>query len=212
MNIQDFFRSLDKNEFIKHYLKYDENTHGSDENGELYQYFTDLCNYKELKPNSDKAIIWAVAELGTHLLHSFLIKEKDLYKKSLPRITYAYEFCDVGEILNFEVSKACIYAFGEFNYASAILYELTFFGYSLDIVEKTVSDKVSELNSAIEEIESGNVNLISGESVFKNFDFKDSKLNFEKAFDEKNNLLDNKIYTYQIKNLINLEKNYHGII
>ena len=211
MTVLEFFKSLDKKEFLEFYLEYDQHTGHNDSDGRLEKYFDFICNYTCLTSNDKKCIIFGLPAIGNSYIDSFLIMESDLYRKSnLPKMRYSYELSPLGEILNYNVSYACIEYLGEFEYAAAILYELTYFGYGYEECTSNINDIKEDLNKAIDSIENGHTdNFITLESVFK--DFKDDREPLEVDFAKKMLELEGKFLIKLEKELIKQERKYLNI-
>ena len=103
--------------------------------------------------------------------------------------TYAYEFCDLNEILGYLIPDSLIKEYGlEWNLAG-ILFEATWFGYDVVESEKEKKIKIDELNESIKEVKSGKAETVPWETVKKDLEekygLKDERTPEEKAEDER---------------------------
>lgn len=187
MTVQEFFKSLDRDELVSEYLSYC-NEPKSAKRKKRVNTLLDTFNSMQIKPN-DSWIIFCEPSLGEQFIDSTVIKKEDLLDTEvetgdLPE-GYAYEFTSMSEILGYSVSKACIYAFGKLKVACAILYEMTFFGYDVESQKEKVEEESQNIQKAVEEVEKGIAKLIPCDEVFKQLNFVDTRRDFEKEFDQK---------------------------
>ena len=212
MTVKEFFNSLDREKFIDYYCQY-ENFCGDK--------YIDVIKHKaiirnllakfetiEPKENTEGCIIFALPDPGLVSLNSFLIHKKDLFSGEEVE-HYAYELCPMQEILGFDISSACKYYLNDdYQFAAAILYEMTFFGYDVDAQQEEVTEKKEELNKIIEEIEESTAELLSIDDVFKDFNYEDPRNSYERAFDNERYRIEGEFYSGIRELLYNLEKEY----
>lgn len=207
MTVQEYFRSLDREEFIKEYVYYCDYPKSAAKKNTLRNLLSKLDNLEIIVDSSKIIFSVPVPNSKSLLLDSFFIDREDLYKDG--RIEkYAYEMTPMQEILGYQISQACRYFLGEYKFACSIFYEMTFFGYDLDNQKKEVTCLSSGLKKQVEEIKSGEAKLTPIEDLFKHFGFEDTRSEAEKFFDsEKFNI--ERAYSQKItETLYNLEREY----
>lgn len=207
MTVQEYFRSLDREKFIKEYLYYCGYPKSTAKKNTIRDLLSKLDSLEIVVDPSKIIFSVPVPDSESHLLDSFFIDREDLYKDG--RIEkYAYEMTPMQEILGYQISQACRYFLGEYKFACSIFYEMTFFGYDLDNQKKEVTCLSSGLKKQVEEIKSGEAKLTPIEDLFKHFGFEDTRSEAEKFFDsEKFNI--ERAYSQKItETLYNLEKEY----
>ena len=207
MTVQEYFRSLDKEKFIKEYIDYS-NYYRSTTKKNILRDLLFKLDSLEIVSNPSKIIFSVpVPDSESRLLDSFCINKEDLYKED--RVEhYAYEMTSMQEILGYQISQACNYFLGEYRFACSILYEMTFFGYDVVRQEKEVTQLSDKLKEQVEEIESGSAKLASVENLFEHFGFEDNRSEAEKLFDSEKFTIDG-VYSKKITEaLFNLEKDY----
>lgn len=205
MIIQDLFKKVIKEseeDFINYYLRHDEGVPSEDD---LRNLLKEICECR-IKEDEENNIIFSIPDIGGLSADSFLIKQSDLKKKSFEK--YAYELCPMEEILGYQVSDACIGYVGEFFYLASILYEMTFFGYSLNIQKRRINKEKKILEERVQEIKEGNLKLITLEELKEKIKFKDTRKVFEKKFDLNKLKIEGKFQKEILKELIKLELNY----
>ena len=205
MTVQEYFRSLDKEEFIKEYINYCGYSKSTTKKNIIRNLLSKLDDLEVVADFSK--IIFSVPVPDSTILDSFCVNREDLYKED--RVEhYVYEMTPMQEILGYQISQACNYLLGEYKFACSILYEMTFFGYDLDRQEREVTQISNELKEQIEEIESGKVNLTPVDNIFKHFEFEDTRSEAEKLFDSERFTIEG-IYNKNITEaLYKLEKEY----
>lgn len=207
MTVQEYFRSLDREEFIKEYIYYCDYPKSAAKKNTLRNLLSKLDNLEIIADSSKIIFSVPVPDSESHLLDSFFIDREDLYKDG--RIEkYAYEMTPMQEILGYQISQACRYFLGKYKFACSILYEMTFFGYNLDNQKKEVTCFSNGIKEQVEEIKSGEAKLTPIEDLFKHFGFEDTRSEAEKLFDsEKFNI--ERAYSQKITEaLYKLEKEY----
>ena len=116
-----------------------------------------------------------------------LIEEIMENNKGLLPESYAYEFSEWEEILGFEVIEENIKNVGIAKILAYIIYEMTFFGYSRELVD----EEVQKLDEAIEEVNKvKELPIEEQEKYFKTIDFEkdfnyiDTRSEEQKKFEE----------------------------
>lgn len=205
MIVQEYFKSLDKEEFIKEYINYCGYPKSTAKKNVIRNLLSKLNDLEVIADFSK--IIFSVPVPDSTILDSFCVNREDLYKED--RVEhYAYDMTPMQEILGYQISKSCIYLLGEYKFACSILYEMTFFGYDLDRQEKEVTQLSNGLKEQVEEIKSGNAKLTPVENLFKHFGFEDTRSEAEKLFDSEKFTIEG-IYNKNITEaLYKLEKEY----
>ena len=229
MTVLQLFKSIDSDVFAEEYAKYEGLCEQVMFNKDIPlenkgSVFLELMeNIKELfirirdeeipKKNKKDGIIFSIPVEDSYLLNSFLVYKDDIKNytkgKNLPQ-TYAYEFEDIRNILDYSVSEACRHMIGDdIRLAASIFYEITYFGYSLDKREDKIKKISYELEEVIKDIKSGNlIESYSAKDVFSRLEIKDKRTDFEKAFDSKKVHIENE-YWKQVKSILcDLEKTY----
>ena len=205
MIVQEYFKSLDKEEFIKEYINYCSYPKSTTKKNIIRNLLSKLDDLEVIADFSK--IIFSVPVPDSTTLDSFCVNREDLYKED--RVEhYAYDMTPMQEILGYQISKSCAYLLGEYKFACSILYEMTFFGYDLDRQEKEVTQLSNGLKEQVEEIKSGNAKLTPVENLFKHFGFEDTRSEAEKLFDSEKFTIEG-IYNKNITEaLYKLEKEY----
>lgn len=207
MTVQEYFRSLDREEFIKEYIYYCSYPKSAAKKNLIRNLLSKLDTL-EVAADSSKIIFSVpVPDSESHLLDSFFIDIEDLDKDD--RIEqYAYEMTPMQEILGYQISRACSYFLGKYKFACSILYEMTFFGYDLDNQEKEVIHFSKGLKEQIKEIKSDPTKLAPVDDVFEHFGFTDTRSKAEQLFDSEKFRIEG-IYCQKIAEaLYKLEKSY----
>lgn len=204
MTVQEYFRSLDREEFISSYIDYCNYPKSSARKKSLRNLLSDLDKL-EITPNPS-TIIFSVPNPGSHLLDSYCIHREDLTKEKVEH--YAYEMSPMRTILGYEVSQACIYLFPyDYQFACSILYELTFFGYTVKGQNEEINQFTNELEEQLEEIKAGEFKPTPAE-VLERLGWKDTRTEFEKEFDCAKNKYEWDFDNNLKKSLYELEKEY----
>ncbi len=86
--------------------------------------------------------------------------------------TWALELCSWSEWLGFWVDPKSLEIYGEIAFIAHCLYEMTWCGFTEDKIE----EERQKLHEAIEEVESGEAELISWEDVKKNLNLDDEEI------------------------------------
>lgn len=230
MTVLQLFKTIDPDVFTKEYAEYDgiceqvmfDKDVPLENKGivflELLKKIKDLFVHirdEEIpKKNEKDGIIFSVPVENSYLLNSFLVYKEDLEKytvgENLPE-TYAYEFEDIRNILDYTVSEACRYMIDDdVRLAASIFYEITYFGYSLEKRNEKIKLISYELEEAVKEIKSSNfVNYCSAKDVFSQFGIKDKGTDFKKTFDKEKAHIENE-YLKRLKGILfSLEKKYY---
>ena len=185
MTVQELFKNLDRDTFIDEYLNYCGEPKSA-KRKERIENLLNAFNKLDIVPNNSW-IVFCEPIIGEDHLDSTIIKKEELLdteveKGEVPE-GYAYELTCMTDILGYSVSLACIYAFGVIKVACSILYEITFFGYDIDIQRENVKQEVEQLHKSIEEVNNGKAKLTSFTDFCKKYDWTDSRKDFEKDFD-----------------------------
>lgn len=212
MTVQELFKSLNKEEFINYYCYYD--LSGSDkyqttEKGKqiVTELFEQLLTAKPVE-NENGCIIFSIEQIGTEMLYSFLVHKEDLLSSEEPE-HYAYELSPMLEILGYDVSSACKYALkDDYRLAASILYEMTFFGYTIEDQEDEASEVTASISKSVQEIEEGTAELLTAEEVFSNLGYEDTRTSFEQLFDDDKYTLEGTYFSDMRSRLYKLEKEY----
>ena len=199
-------KSVDKDRFINYYIKYCGYSKSAKKKQIIGNFYDELINCEVAKDN--KIIVFALPTLDSNLLDSFLVNRAALKKRG--RIeTYAYELSAAQDVLGYSISKACQhYLCDDFKFASAIFYELSYFGYTLKTQNDETNDFLDSINKSIEAIENGTAALISSDEVFKDLGYIDSRTEAEKKFDKIEAKLHCKFINNLKKELYKLELSY----
>lgn len=205
MTVQELLKSLDKKKFIKYYVEYSKKADCKADKVLVEHYFDQLLNI-EVHEDAN-SIVFAVPCLESELLDSFIVYKKDLKKRRVE--TYGYEISKPSEVLGSCISNACRhYVDNDMKYAAAILWELSFFGYSLEAQEESSKKFVDEINTSVKEIKDGTANLKRIEDLFEELGYKDERTKQEKEFDLKVTTLTGKYHMKLLKELYKLELSY----
>lgn len=206
MTVQDLLKSVDKDKFINYYIEYCGYPKSAKKKQIVGNFYDELINCEITENN--KMIVFALPTLDSNLLDSFLVNRADLKKHG--RIeTYAYELSAAQDVLGYSISRACQHYLGDdLEFASAIFYELSYFGYTLKTQNDKTNDFLDSINKSIEEIKNGTADLISSDKVFKDLGYVDSRTEEEKKFDSTEAKLHCKFINNLRKELYKLELSY----
>ena len=207
MTVQEYFRSLDREEFIKEYIYYCSYPKSAAKKNLIRNLLSKL-DILEVAADSSKIIFSVpVPDSESHLLDSFSIDREDLDKDGRVE-QYAYEMTPMQEILGYQISQACSYFLGKYKFACSILYELTFFGYDLDNQKREVTHFSNELKEQVEEIKSDPTKLVPVDDVFEHFGFTDTRSKAEQLFDSEKFRVEGTYCQKIAEALYKLEKSY----
>lgn len=212
MTVQELFKSLDKEEFIKYYCHYDlleSDKYETTEKGKqvVTELFEKLLSVSPVE-NKDECIIFSIEQIGTEMLYSFLVHKQDLLDSDEPE-HYAYELSPMLEILGYDVSSACKYALkNDYKLAASILYEMTFFGYTIEDQQDEASEVTESINKSVQEIKEGTAELLTADEVFSNLGYEDTRTNFEQLFDDDKYTIEGNYFSDTRSRLYKLEKEY----
>lgn len=201
MTVQEFLKSIDREELIDSYLNYCNEKITKKSKEALNKFFDNILSKEVVE--DDSWIIFSLPTLDSTYFDSFVVHRKDLTKNKID--SYAYEFNKVTEVLGYSVSNACIYAYGKYKVACSILYEMTFFGYDIEEQEKTVNKEVEDLKKQVEEINSGTAKLEDLDTFLAKINYKDNRTDLQKEFDTERIRLEHKYYKNLKKLLCKLE-------
>lgn len=201
MTVQEFLKSIDREELIDSYLNYCNEKITKKSKEALNKFFDNILSKEVVE--DDSQIIFSLPTMNSTYFDSFVIHRKDLTKNKID--SYAYEFNKVTEVLGYSVSNACIYAYGKYKVACSILYEMTFFGYDIEEQEKTVNKEVEDLKKQVEEINSGTAKLEDLDTFLAKINYKDDRTDLQKEFDTERIRLEHKYYKNLKKLLCKLE-------
>ena len=228
MTVQELFQTtLDTNkrkeEFVKYYLRYiDNNIKGRNKKQKLLKLVDDLCTCGDVNED-ESSIIFFIPDYPTHdnedCMNNILIHKDELFKQENiidPNkiIPCSYEFQSMKTILGYQVSQACLHCFrGKYRALSSILYEMTFFGYSMESQEKNSIKELEDLNEKIDGIEEPVENSFINwealeESITKKHKIKFYKPMFEKVFDDRYQEIENIFLNSLTDILYSLERQY----
>lgn len=98
---------------------------------------------------------------------------------------YALEFTPWEEWLSYQVLEKSMYLYGPVAVVAHALYELTFFGFSIEDTRRKVASELKTLEESINEIKSGKAKTIPAEEVFEELGYIDERTEEEKCLDEK---------------------------
>lgn len=209
MTVKELFKSLDRESLISEYLCYCGEPNTS-RRRKVFNNLLDSFESLDVQPSTSQ-IIFCTPLLGDHQFDSSLLEKDELIsavsESSLPQI-YAYELCPMKDVLGFSVSRACIYAFGEYKVACAILDELTFFGCDLEVQRKVVTQESNRLHEAVSQIKEGLAGGISFDQALKDIGFEDDRKEFEQKFDTNRFLIESEVSRKLLTELCKLEVNY----
>jgi hypothetical protein len=222
VTVQELFKSLDRDDFIKYYCQYDDVIAGKYETTEkgkkvVTELFDQLLAVKPIPAENNKNwIVFSIPEAGTISLNSFLVEKDDLLNPSEDGYIehYGYEFDPMREILSYEVSKACLQYFNDpRQIAAAILYEMTFFGYSIEDQENESTGLQNSLTEQVEEItetlENGDDSKFSSwEEVKDKLGWVDTRTEEDKAFERDMNTIEGEFYNKLLDRLYDFERAY----
>lgn len=201
MTVQEFLKSIDREELIDSYLNYCNEKITKKSKEALNEFFDNILSKEAVE--DDSCIIFSLPTLDSTYFDSFVVHRKDLTKNKIDG--YAYEFNKVTETLGYSVSNACIHAYGRYKVACSILYEMTFFGYNIEEQEKTVNKEVEDLKKQLKAISSGKARLENFDNFLARFDYKDDRTDLQKEFDTERIRLEQKYYKNLKKLLCKLE-------
>lgn len=210
MTVQELFKNLDRDTFIDEYLNYCGQPKSA-KRKERLENLLNAFNTINVTPNNS-CIVFCEPIVGENHLDSTIIKKEELLNTKVENGEvpegYAYEYNSMIDILGYSVSLACIYAFGAIKVACSILYEMTFFGYTIDTQQENVKQEVEQLNRSIEDVHSGKAKLISFTDLCKKYDLTDSRKDFEKDFDTAKIHIECELFKKLKQELCKLEINY----
>lgn len=210
MIVQELFKDLDKDTFINEYLEYCGEPKSTKRKNKIRNLLNEFDKLDTVPDNS--WIVFCEPIIGEDHLDSTIIKKEELLDTEVENGEvpegYAYEFECMTDILSYSVSLACIYAFGIIKVACSILYEMTFFGDTLDIQRENVKQEIKQLNRSIEEVNSGKAELVSFTDFCKKYGWTDSRKDFEKDFDTAKMHIDCESSRKLKQELCKLEINY----
>lgn len=211
MTVQEFFNQLNKKEFVEYYLDYAKDHVSKNRKArKIINKFLDEIHDYSVKKDENK-IIFSLKSINSTQLDSFFAKKSDFDKEEIEH--YAYDFENVSDVIGYSISNACRYYIGnDYQYAASILYEMSFFGYTIKHQEDTVEEERNSLKEAVDDIEKqGETSLISFDELCKNlgFEYKDTRTEEEKQFDLSiiKNRIDNSTEVFKL--LVELEKSYY---
>ena len=228
MTVQGLFQSIDKNEFVKTYLRNDSETLDlifDSENVPVDIKMNKIIKFRQLifdtlekfrtmdVERNDKYIVFAIPEYeGDAVAHSFLsLRSEILSVEEIDRVEcYAYEFSPFKEILSYDVSASCKYEIDDdIALAVSIFNEMTFCGITEESHDERVSEITEDINSAIKEVEDGDSDKFTNAAdFFEQLGWVDNRTEREKKFSleiaEIDGRAKNKIY----KKYFEMEKHY----
>ena len=228
MTVQELFQKTlntqkDREEFVKYYLRYiDNNVRGRNKKQKLLKLIDDICNCKDVKENKDN-IIFFIPDYPKQdkedCVNNFVVHREDLFQEeniidSTKIQPYSYEFQPIKEVLGYQASQACLYAFkGKYRALGSILYEMTFFGYDMEKQEENAISELDILENSVKEIQEHPENLIKWDDVKIEFEEKYKikarvKPIHEEMFDEQYYQAENIFYNKVFDLLCQLERNY----
>jgi hypothetical protein len=222
MTVQELFKSLDREDFIKYYCQYEDVLAGKYEVTEkgkkiVTDLFNQLLTVDPVPAKENKNwIIFSIPEAGTISLSSFTVEREELLNPGEDGYVehYGYEFDPMREILSYEVSKACLQYFNDpRQVAASILYEMTFFGYSVDNQEEEATQLLDSLNEQADEItealENGDESKLSSfEDVVDHIGWVDTRTEEDKAFEHDISTIEGEFYIKLRDRLYDLERAY----
>ena len=193
MTVQKLFKSIiseSEDEFIRFFIeKYNcGEIDSSIKYSKLYDItknlLESLCKVEKIGRNKDKFVVFSLPCIGniSNHLDSFVVKKDEIENEKAEH--YAYELDTMKNILGYDVSKACLHFLDEFTYASSILFEMTFFGYTIIDQEKNVKKEKRGLSQTAKELKEDKGELISFDDFMKKFNFEDKRTDAEKIFDK----------------------------
>lgn len=218
MIIQELFKKVKDNidEFVNYYLTYIDIDYKGNKN-KIKLLINDIINYDDIKVNEDN-IVFFIPDYPTRdcidCFNIFVIKKDDLFDSeniiNYGNIKpYSLEFTPIKEILGYKVSDACLYAFkGLYRTLGYLLYEMTFFGYSIKEQESNSKDEIDDISLKIDSIKSGEAKTISFEEMLNNLGIVDDTTKYEKMFDNIFEKSENIFLNELTDNLYKLERNY----
>lgn len=228
MTVQELFQSIDKNEFVKTYLRNDSETLDlifDSENVPVDIKMNKIIKFRQLifdtlekfrtmdVERNDKYIVFAIPEYeGDAVAHSFLsLRSEILSVEEIDRVEcYAYEFSPFKEILSYDISASCKYEIdNDVALAVSIFNEMTFCGITEESHDERVSEITEDINSSIKEIEDGDSDKFTNATdLFEKLGWVDNRTEREKKFSleiaEIDGRAKNKIY----KKYFEMEKHY----
>lgn len=205
MTAQELLKSVNKNNFIEYYIDYAGHPKNKRTRKMVSNYYDQLVK-ADVTPDDNK-IIFSVKCAGEVTLDTFMVV-RDTLEEDRPE-HYGLDFEDPIEVLGYSISKACRHYINyDIQYAAAIFYELSFFGYSLSSQKKRQSSLMDDINKAVEEIENGAAKFSTLKEMWDKLDYKDPRSEPEKIFDDKEMELDGEYQTRIRRELYNLEMNY----
>ena len=192
MTVQELFKSLNINEFLQEYFKYDDNLlnilidvskPAVEKDSILYKAkqkivksFVNMQNMPITKKENEDYIVFAIPAVefdcpSSTYYDTFLIKRENLLKlKENPNEyveTYTYDFEDTSVVLGYEVANVSNKMIDKEKLAAIIFFEITFNGYDEEVKKARIKEVLDSLNESLEEIKSGNYKSYSVEEVFE---------------------------------------------
>ena len=223
MTVQELFKSLDRDDFIKYYCLYElacssDRYEMTDSSKQIIaDLFDKLCNAEPLiDEDCLDGIIFCTPWVGSNSLNSFLVHEHDLLNPQDDGFVeyYGYEFTSMLKILNYKVSDACLLYFcDERQIAASILYEMTFFGWTIEDQEDEAAALSDHLKEQVEEIQDyeengGECPYVPANEVFDKFDFIISKTETEKMYEQQLSTIEGQCGIDIRDTLYDLERHY----
>lgn len=196
MTVQELFKSLDKNDFIKYYCQYEQilaNKYSTTDSGRLIieELFDKLISSEPIE-NKDDCIVFCIPELGSISYSSYHVYKKDLLEPAESGYVehYGLDFVPMLETLGYKVSDACLFYLADpRQIAASILYEMTYFGYTIEDQKDESSTLLDSLTIQVEEIQKaedkGESIVAPIEEVFERVGWVDTRTNSEKLYQEK---------------------------
>ena len=179
MTVQEFFKTLDKDKFVKYYIKDYCNQRVTENRKMIVGNYVDELLSAQVKENKDM-YVFSMVSMDSLFLNSFAVNRDDFGKEEIEH--YAYDLEDPLDVLGYQVSKACKYYLkDDYRFASSILYELSMFGYSLKKQTDGAKDIISSVKEATKNIDISK--LTSAESLFKELGYVDNRTEQEKELD-----------------------------
>ena len=223
MTVRELFKSLDRDDFIKYYCLYElscssdkyEMTDSSKQ--VICDLFDKLCGAEPIVDEEClDGIIFCTPWIGSNSLNSFLVHEYDLLNPQDDGFVehYGYEFTSMLKILNYKVSDACLLYFNDRRQiAASILYEMTFFGWTIEDQEDESSELLDGLNKQVKEIQNyeengGDCPYVSASEVLDHFNCLFNKTEFEELSEQKFSTIEGQFGIDLRDTLYDLERHY----
>ncbi|MBQ2184644.1 MAG: hypothetical protein II399_08390 [Lachnospiraceae bacterium] len=179
MTIQELFRKIDKEVFVRYCVSHDEDLieyimglPPEKRDGRFEKYkkriadVLDEFDKIEAKPSDVIAFVVAGSE-NDSFPDTFIVYKEELLNSNEPE-HYALDFAPWSEIMGYNVSQASFeYFWGDMEIAYSLFHEITFMGFSEESHAKKMDEIRNSLDESMKEIEENPDCFIDADEAFK---------------------------------------------